>query len=256
MTHKIKEVADLAGVSVRTLHHYDEIGLLKPATVTAMGYRLYSDDDLDKLQQILFFKELGLPLNEIKEILDNPRFDRRHALEVHRELLLKKVQRLETIINTVDQTLESLERGNNMNKQDMFEGFDMTEIEQHQQKYAEETKQKYGHTDAYRESAQKTSQYTKEDWAVITAKGNAIYTRLASLMDKGPADTQVQEAIGDWRRHITDSFYNCTLEIFRGLGDLYVADERFTANIDRHRPGLALFMRDAMHLYCDNQDKK
>ena len=254
MPYRIKEVASLVGVSVRTLHHYDQIGLLKPDSTTKTGYRLYDEHNLEKLQQILFFKELGFNLLEIKNILDNPQFDRQQALVAQKELLLKKRQRLDAIITTVEKTIASLEGGLNMSKNEMFDAFDMSEIEKHQQKYAEEVKQKYGNSDAYQESQIKTSQYSKDDWAVIMAKWNQITTKIVSLMEKGPSDPQVQEAIGDWRQHITDSFYNCTLDIFRGLGDLYVNDERFTANIDKDCPGLARFMREAMHFYCDNHE--
>lgn len=142
-----------------------------------------------------------------------------------------------------------------MDKKEMLSAFDMTDIEKHQKKYVEETRQKYAHTDAYKQSQNKTSKYTKEDWAAIMGKSDEIYKKIVSLMDKGPADPQVQEAVGEWRQYITDSFYNCTLEIFRGLGDLYVSDERFTANIDKYKPGLAAFLKEAMYIYCDNLEK-
>ncbi|GIM28257.1 MerR family transcriptional regulator [Clostridium polyendosporum] len=252
MSYKIKEVADMVGVSVRTLHHYDQIGLLKPESVTKAGYRLYAGRDLERLQQILFFKELDFNLQEIKNILDNPRFDRKQTLITHRELLLEKKKRLEKIIKSIDKTIESIEGGIEMNKKEMFDGFDMTEIERHKEKYAEETKQKYGNTDAYKESEKKTSKYTKDDWARIMAKGDQIYKKLAVLMDKDPSDPQVQELVAEKRQYITDSFYNCTPEIFRGLGELYVYDERFTANIDKYKLGLAKFLSEAIQYYCDN----
>lgn len=256
MPYKIKEVADMVGVSVRTLRHYDQVSLLKPGSVTAAGYRIYSDLDLERLQQILFFKELGFSLIEIKEILDSPGYDRRQALHSQKKLLVAKKKRLEAIIELVEQTLDSIEGGITMNKKEMFEAFDMSEIEKHQRQYAEETRQKYGHTEAYKESQKKTSAYTKEDWASIQARGSEIHQRIAELMDKSPADPQVQKAIGDWRQHISDNFYNCTLDIFRGLGDLYVQDERFTASIDKVKPGLAKYMSEAMCLYCDSIEKK
>lgn len=249
--YKVKEVAEMVGISVRTLHHYDEIGLLKPETVTSAGYRLYSDKDLEKLQQILFFKELDFDLKKIKEILNDHNFDRKRALELHKKLLVKKRDRLNKIIECIEKTIDSVERGIEMNKEDMFSAFDMSEIERHQEKYAEETRQKYGHTDAYKESMKRTSQYTKEDWAKVMARASEIYLEIASLMDKSPEDEDVQRAVAKWRQHITDSFYNCTLEIFRGLGELYVNDERFTKNIDKVKPGLAEFMSRAIKIYCD-----
>jgi DNA-binding transcriptional MerR regulator len=256
MSYKVKEVATLAGVSVRTLHHYDEIGLLKPASITAAGYRFYTDSDLERLQQILFFKELDFNLQEIKGILDSPSFDREHALKLHKELLVKKKKRLEEIIKSVDKTMASIKGGIDMNKKDMFESFDMSEIERQQQKYAEETKEQYSSSDAYKESQRRTSKYNKEDWARIMQRGSKNYIRLASLMDsKSPSDLEVQEVIADCRQYITDSFYNCTPEIFRGLADLYVMDERFTANIDKTKPGLAKFLSEGIIIYCENLQK-
>lgn len=252
MAFKVKEVADLVGVSVRTLHHYDQIGLLNPESVSPAGYRLYTDRSLERLQQILFFKEIGFDLHEIKEILDSPGFDRRSALHTHRELLQEKKKRLEEIIRTVEKTINAMEGENVMDKKEMFSGFDMSEIEKHQAQYAEETKQKYGNSDAYQESMKKTAKYSKEDWAKIMGDAGRIYQRIAAIMDKGPADPKVQKAVGEWRQHITNHYYNCTLEIFRGLGDLYVDDQRFTENIDKVKPGLAAFLREAMHVYCDN----
>lgn len=252
MSYKVKEVADMAGVSVRTLHHYDQIGLLKPQSVTSAGYRLYTDSDLETLQQILFFKELDFNLQEIKEIIQDPSFDRACALRTHRELLIEKKNRLERIIQSVENTMEWIEGGITMNKKEMFNGFDMTEIDKHKEKYAEETRQKYGQSDAYKESEKKTSGYSKDDWARVMGRAGEIYERLASLMEKHPSDPQVQEVIGEWRQHITDSFYNCTPEIFRGLAEVYVCDERFTANIDKFKEGLAQFMSEAMIIYCDN----
>lgn len=255
MQYKVKEVADIVGVSIRTLHYYDKIGLLKPESISPAGYRLYTDHDLEKLQQVLFFKELEFSLQETKDIIDSPSFDKRHALKAHKELLIEKKNRLEGIIESVEKSLQAIEGGIKMDNKGMFDSFDMTEIEKHKEKYAEETKQKYGHTDAYKESEKKTSKYTKDDWARIMRRSNEIYTKIAALMDKEPSDPQVQEAVGEWRQHITDSFYTCTPEIFRGLGDMYVNDERFTANIDKYKVGLASFLSKAMHIYCDNLEK-
>jgi DNA-binding transcriptional MerR regulator len=254
MPYKVKEVAEMAGVSVRTLHHYDRIGLLHPETVTPAGYRLYTDRNLERLQQILFFKEIGFTLQEIKQIIDSPHFDRKKALQSHREWLLEKKKRLEEMIKTVDRTILSLEGGIRMEGREMFEGFDMTAIEQHREKYADEAKRLYG-KEIVEETERRTSRYTKEDWAAVMGKWDDLFNRIAAAMDKGPADLGVQQAVGELRQPITDSFYDCTVEIFRGLGDLYVNDERFTANIDRYKPGLASFLRKAMHLYCDNLEK-
>lgn len=251
MPYKVKEVADLVGVSVRTLHHYDEIGLLTPQSVNSAGYRLYDSKELERLQQILFFREIGFALPDIKEILDSPGFDRKGALKAHKELLLEKKLRLEHIIDTVDQTIQSIEGGTPMSNKEMFKSFDMAPIEEHKMKYAAEARQKYG--DATIDAVEKrTNKYTKEDWAAIMNESGDIYTRIVARMDEGPEDPEVQDAVASIQQWITKNFYDCTPEIFRGLGDLYVMDERFTANIDKHKEGLAVFLREAMHIYCDN----
>ncbi|WP_442601843.1 MerR family transcriptional regulator [Paenibacillus sp. KN14-4R] len=251
MTYKVKEVADIAGVSVRTLHHYDEIDLLTPQSVNQAGYRLYTEHELKRLQHILFFKEIGFSLEEIKRILDSPEFDQKQALLTHKELLEQKKKRLEDIIQTVNNTIEALEGGSQMSKQEMFEGFDMSAIEEHKNKYEAEAREKYG--DSTMDAVNKrTNAYSKGDWSHIMGENERIYAKVIAGMDNGPDDPMVQEAVAALRQWITTNFYDCTPEIFYGLGDLYVMDERFTANIDKHKEGLAAFLREAMHVYCDN----
>jgi MerR family transcriptional regulator, multidrug-efflux activator len=253
MSLQVKEVSDLAGVSVRTLHHYDAIGLLVPSSVTPAGYRLYSDGDLEKLQQILFFKEIGFSLQEVKEILDSPGFDRRRALEAHRELLLEKRERMDRMLETVDRTIESIEGGTNMARKDLFDGFDMEKIKEHQAKYSEETRQLYG-KDFVEATERRVNGYSEDKWKEIHMTVSGIYSRLAARMPYGPADPEAQQAVAAWHRCITDNFYDCTLQVFRGLGNLYVDDDRFTANINKHQIGLAQFMKEAMHVYCDRME--
>ncbi|MBD5637867.1 MerR family transcriptional regulator [Clostridium botulinum] len=252
MHYKVKEVADMAGISVRMLHHYDKIGLLKPDSINSAGYRIYTNENLDRLQQILFFKELNFPLQEIKIILDSPTFNRKEALKTHRQLLLEKKIRLEKIIQSVDKTIDNIEGGIKMDKKEVLRVFDITQIEEHQKKYSREVKEKYGNTSAYKESNEKTSKYTKEDWSNIMKDWDIIYKKLASLMDKAPASSEVQEAIHQFRQHISKNFYDCTPEIFKGLGEIYVNDERFTDNIDKYKVGLSKFLREAINVYCDN----
>ena len=138
-----------------------------------------------------------------------------------------------------------------MNKEN-FKAFDYEDIKKHEEKYKEETERKYGKTDAYKESKEKTSKYSKNDWENIMGEAESIYVELSKLMDKEPSDEQVQLLVEKWRNHITENFYNCTIEIFRGLALMYVADERFTKNIDKYGEGLAQFLSDAMNIYCDN----
>lgn len=253
--YKIKQVAELAGVSVRTLHHYDEIGLLKPE-LAPNGYRLYSEDDFVKLQQILFFKELDFPLDEIKQILNHTDFDHVDTLQKHKRLLEVKKNRLEKIIKTVEDTLHSLKGGNKMSKEKMFDSFSMKEIEEHQKKYEKEVEERWGETDAYAESARRTKNYKEEDWRRIHERSGEITQMFISSMPLGPDSDEAQVACEAHRQHMTESFYTVTLEIYRGLAEMYVADERFTKNIDKAKDGLAAFMREAMIVYCDRAEGK
>lgn len=243
MDMKINQVAKLTGISVRTLHYYDEIGLLHPSEITEAGYRLYDGQALERLQQILFFRELSFPLKEIKDILNNPAFDKQRALENHKKLLLLRRSRLNDLIALVDNTLKGAQGMS-------FEEFDKSEIENAQKKYAKEVKERWGGTDAYAESERKTKGYGKEDWARINAEAEVIYRNFAALMEKEPSDQEVQKLVADWQAHITRNYYNCTKEILAGLGEMYVADSRFTESIDKYGKGLAEFMSRSIAYYC------
>ncbi|GMQ59170.1 MerR family transcriptional regulator [Vallitalea sediminicola] len=236
----VKEVSKIAGISVRTLHYYDEIGLLKPKTISDSGYRIYSDDELETLFQILFFKELDFKLDKIKEIISNPGFNKEEALKQHKKLLLEKKKRLDNIISSID---TSLKKGFDKKMMNLFSM-------ENYEKYKEEAIEKYGDTAV--DSYKKTSKYSKKKWEEIMNEANTIYSNLADNMDKDVSDSYVQQLIGQWKTHITTYYYDCNLEIFRGLGQLYVADERFTKNIDKTKKGLASYMKEAMTYYCDN----
>ena len=251
--YKINEVSKLTGVSIRMLHHYDKIGLLSPRKRTDSNYRIYNDDDISRLYQILLFKELEFPLRDIKQILDDKDFDKEQALKLQRNLIFEKKKRLERILESIDNTIENLGE-ESMNKNN-FKAFNYEDVKKHQEKYKEETEKRYGKSNAYKESQEKTSKYSKNEWDNIMEDASLIYEELAKLMDKDPADENVQELIEKWRNHITTNFYNCTIEIFRGLALMYVGDERFTKNIDKYGEGLAQFMSDAMNIYCDNNTK-
>lgn len=242
---KINEVAKLTGVTIRTLHYYDGIGLLKPSQITEAGYRLYDENALSMLQQILFFKELDFPLNEIKEIMDNPEFDITEALQYHKELLIKKRERINKLIKLVEKTLKG---ESNMS----FKEFDMTEIENAKNKYSKEVKERWGKTDAYLESEKKTSSYNKDQWQKINEESNALLKAFADNIDKAPDSKEVQELVKEWKDFITARFYKCTNEILQGLGQMYVGDERFKKNIDQNGEGTAEFMSEAIAFYCEN----
>ncbi len=243
MNKTVNEVARLANVSVRTLHYYDQIGLLRPSALTDAGYRLYDDAALARLQQILFFRELDFPLTEIGRILENPSFNRRRALENHRSLLTLRRKRLDALIRLVDDTLKGDEPMS-------FKEFDMTEIEEAQKKYAKEAQERWGGTDAYAQSKARAAGYGKEEWARITAESNAIYQGFAQSVGTSPASPEVQQLVADWQGLITRYFYDCSNEILQGLGEMYIADERFTKNLDKYGEGTAQQMSDAIRVYC------
>lgn len=252
--YMINEVSKLTGVSVRMLHHYDKIELLVPSKRTESNYRVYNDEDVLRLYQILLFKELEFPLQKIKQILEDKNFDKDKALKVQRNIILEKKNRLEKIIESIDETIENLGGKDKMSEKN-FKAFNYEEVKKHEEIYKEETEKRYGKSDAYKESKDKTSKYSKNDWEDIMGEASTIYEELANLMDKNPGDEQVQILVEKWRNHISSNFYNCTIEIFRGLSLMYVADERFTKNIDKYGEGLAQFLSDAMNVYCDNNLK-
>lgn len=244
MTMKVKEVADLVGISVRTLHHYDEIGLLTPEETTESGYRLYSNDNLETLQQILFFKELGFPLKKIKEIINDPSFNREEALVLHRKMLLEKRFRLDKVIATIDKTIQHTRGEIQMTNKEKFEGFDFS-----QNPYEQEARERWGNeaVDKANKTAANMTREKQEEY-------NAIYRKLAALRNDSPESEQAQKAIKEWYDYL-QNFGQYSLDAFKGLGQMYVDDERFTKNIDQFGEGLAKFMRDVMAVYADRNKK-
>ncbi|MEZ4769799.1 MAG: MerR family transcriptional regulator [Caldilineales bacterium] len=243
----MRDLATLAGVSVRTLHHYDQIGLLTPTSRTAAGYRQYGPDDLLRLQQILFFRELDVPLAEIRAILDDPGFDQVEALENHRRLLQLQAERLAQLIRTVDKTLHNLtEDTMTLTDEELYEGFSKEQIES----YQNEARERWGSTDAYQESQRRVRNMSKAQWQAVKDQGDEATRLMAGLMGRDPADPEVQAAIA--RHHAwIENFYNAPAEMYAGLGQMYVDDPRFRAHYDAYAPDLADFMRDAMQIYAD-----
>ncbi|SDY76153.1 MerR family transcriptional regulator [Thermoactinomyces sp. DSM 45892] len=241
---KVKEVADLVGVSVRTLHHYDEIGLLVPDETTESGYRLYSNENLELLQQILFFKELGFSLQTIKEIVHSPTFDRQEALKMHYQTLLEKRQRLDKMIQTVEKTIQHYKGEIQMTNEEKFEGFDFRS-----NPYEQEARERWG-DEAVNRSNQKVAQMGPE----IQKEMDDLYFHLASIRHMSPDSEEAQSAITKWY-DMLQSFGDYTPEAFRTLGEMYVSDRRFTKNIDRFGDGLAAFMCDAMGVYANRHQK-
>jgi DNA-binding transcriptional MerR regulator len=240
MPYTVSQVAKLARSSVRALHHWDEIGLLVPSARTDAGYRLYGDADLERLQQILFFRELAFPLEEIRRILDDPEFDRGAALRMQRAMLEERASQARALIAAVDRALEALEGGAPLNGEEMFEAFDSA-------RYEDEVRERWGDTDEYRESARRTRRYTQEDWRAIRAEGEEITRGLAAQMEAGAApDSETAMALAERHRvHIDSRFYPCSHAMHRGLGEMVVEDARFREHYERIRPGLATYVRDA-----------
>jgi DNA-binding transcriptional MerR regulator len=245
--YTVKQLAQLAGVSIRTLHHYDEVGLLKPVRNNQNGYRYYGEKELLRLQQILFFRELEFSLDEIKSILDSPQFDQHQALENQYQLLTEKKNRLTKILKTISKTINTLEGGEKMTDQELYEGLSTEQIEA----YKKEAQERWGHTEAYRQSQERVAKWTREDWNRLKAESGAILTQLAELMDQPVTNAQVQDLIGRYHQHM-NNFYDCSIEIYAGLGKMYIQDERFKATYEKIKPGLAQFISEGIAHYCQN----
>ena len=240
MKMQIKEFAKFTGVSVRTLHYYDEIGLLKPAFIDKRnGYRFYDEKSLLRMQEILFYRELDFSLKSIGDILSSPNYDKNKALKEQKHLLTLKKERLERLISAIDGAV----KGKNVMK-----AFDNSEFEKHKA----EAKEKWGQTPAYKEHAEKTKHYTKEKWNSLAEGMNDILAEFAVCMKKGeePDSTKAHNLVGILQNHITENYYLCTNEILAGLGKMYVADERFKNNIDKNADGTAEFICEAIEVYC------
>ncbi|MFJ2771124.1 MerR family transcriptional regulator [Streptomyces sp. NPDC087300] len=244
MSYSVGQVAGFAGVTVRTLHHYDEIGLLAPGGRSHAGHRRYGDDDLDRLQQILFYRELGFPLDEVAALLDDPHTDPREHLRRQHDLLTARIHKLQEMAAAVETAMEAKKMGINLTPEEKFEVFGDQDPDQ----YAEEVQRRWGGTDAYEESQRKAAAYTKDDWKRINDEFNALHARVGDLFAGGvPAGAdEAMDAAEEHRLFITANHYQCSHEMHTCLGEMYVADERFTAFYEAIRPGLAGYLRDAI----------
>ncbi|WP_043626376.1 MerR family transcriptional regulator [Nonomuraea candida] len=245
MSFSVGQVARLAGVTVRTLHHYDEIGLLTPGERTGTGYRRYTDDDLTRLQQILLYRELGFPLDEIAVILDAPHADELTHLRRQHELLTRKAERLHEVIAAVERAIQARATGIALTPAERFEIFGDFRPEDHDA----ETERRWGGSAAYEQSRRRVASYTKADWLQLKAEAAALTGDLVAALKAGlPAgDPRVMDLAERHRGHIGRWFYDCGHDLHARLGDLYVDDPRFTATLDAAAPGLARYLRDAIH---------
>ncbi len=245
----VKQLSGLAGVTPRALRHYDQIGLLKPSRLGENGYRYYGEESLLRLQQILFYRELGLPLDEIRKIMGRRDFDALAALENHKLELEKRIERLLRLVETVDQTILYMKGQTPMSNQQLFAGFSEAE----QEKLAAEAETMYD-PDVVRASNQKWKGYSAEQKQRILDEGRQVYLDMIAVLPKGAASAEAQAIVERWRTHM-DYFWTPNLEQLLGLADGYVNDPRFRANFDAMHPQLADFMREAVKIYVEARKK-
>lgn len=242
--YSVKQLAAVAGVSPRTLHYYDEIGLLHPTRNPVNGYRVYQAEALLRLQQILFLRELGMSLDEIQHTLDRPDFDLLPALEQHRQALLERRGRLDQLVRTVESTIQHMKGNIAMDAKDLYAGF----TPEQEQAYTAEAQRRWGEQNV-NESVKRWGSYSTEKKQNILKEGGEIYQAIVAAMPSGPGSPQAQEGITRWHQNLR-YFYEPTKDILLGLGDLYNDDPEFNAFFQRIHPELAGFMRQAIQIYC------
>ena len=249
MEYTVQKLARLAGVSPRTLRYYDELGILKPARISSSGYRIYGQAEIDQLQQVLFYRELGLALDRIKEIITDPSFNGAKALREHREQLLDRRQQLDLLIANVEKTIANTEGRITMSDQEKFEGFKKQMIDENEKKYGKEIREKYGE-DAVNKSNQKVMNMTPEQHAEVERLREELTAVLAEAFEQGdPASELAQKAADLHRQWLCYFWSEYSKEAHAGLAQMYVDDERFKAHYDATQPGTAEFLRDAIHIY-------
>ncbi|WP_394239046.1 MerR family transcriptional regulator [Niallia oryzisoli] len=249
MEYTVQSLARLAGISTRTLRYYDEIGILKPARINSSGYRIYGQTQVDTLQQILFFRELGLELNSIKEIITDPTFDGTNALREHLQKLLEKRNQLDLLIENVNKTIASKEGRITMSNKEKFEGFKKKMVEDNEKKYGEEIRQKYGE-DTVKKSNEKFMNMSQEDYEKVTRLAEQVLETLEQAMATGDPAGELAQQTADLHKQWLCFYWNeYSKEAHAGLAQMYVDDERFTAYYDKVQPGAAEFLRDAILIY-------
>jgi DNA-binding transcriptional MerR regulator len=249
MEYTVQKLGSLAGVSTRTLRYYDEIGILKPARISSSGYRIYGEAEVNRLQQILFYRELGVSLDSIKDIVTEPSFDGANALKEHREKLLEKRNQLDTLIANVDKTIASTEGRIKMSNKEKFQGFKKKMIDDNEKKYGKEIREKYG-KDTVEKSNAKLMNMTEEQYDEVTKLAEEVRTTLAEAFKNGdPASDIAQKAADLHKKWLTYYWSEYSKEAHAGLAQMYVDDERFTAYYDKEQPGTAEFLRDAVFIY-------
>ena len=249
MEYTVQKLGKLAGISTRTLRYYDEIELLKPARINSSGYRIYGQTEVDRLQQILFYRELGIGLNEIKDIINNETFDGTNALIEHRKKLLEKRMQLDLLIENVNKTIASKIGGVNMSNKEKFEGFKKKLIDDNEKKYGKELREKYS-DDTVNKSNRKITGMTEEQYEEVTKLEKEVLKTLSEAFEIGdPASEVAQKAAELHKRWLCYYWSSYSKEAHAGLAQMYVDDERFTAYYDKEKQGTAKFLRDAILIY-------
>jgi len=251
--YTVQKLGRLAGISTRTLRYYDQIGILEPARINSSGYRIYGQAEVDKLQQIMFYRELGLPLNQIKELVNSPTFDENKALKEHHEQLLDRRKQLDDLIANVEKTIAQKEGRTTMTDQEKFAGFTKKLVEENEQKYGKEIREKYG-DDVVDRSNQKLMGMTAEQYDELKRLENEVLAALGAALQTGdPASEEAQKAADLHRQWLSFTWNEYSKEAHAGLAQMYVEDERFKAYYDAVQPGMAEFLRDAIGVYTGIQ---
>jgi DNA-binding transcriptional MerR regulator len=254
MEYTVQQLARLAGVSTRTLRYYDEIGLLKPARINSSGYRIYGQNEVDMLQQILFYRELGMSLEEIRAIITAPSFNAAQALKEHRQKLLEKRAQLDVLIENVNNTIEQKEGRMTMSDKEKFKGFKQKMVQENEKKYGKEIRAKYGE-EAVSQSNAKLMNMSEEEYRKVVELEQQLNQTLAdAFADGNPAGNLAQKAADLHKQWLSFYWGKYSKEAHAGLAEMYVADERFTAYYDKEQPGTAAFLRDAILVYTGRQD--
>ncbi|MGY1840732.1 MULTISPECIES: MerR family transcriptional regulator [unclassified Modestobacter] len=251
MSYTVGELARLAGVTVRTLHHYDRIGLVRPSERTSAGYRSYDAHDLDRLQQVLVYRELGFPLEEVATLLDDPEADPAAHLRRQHRLLRDRVERTQAMVAAVEKEMEARQMGISLTPEERFEVFGDWLPEE----YAAEAEEKWGDSEAWAQSQRRTAAMSKDDWLRVKAETDDVERRFAGALAAGvPADSpEAMDVAEEHRQHISRWFYDCSPELHGCLGEMYVADERFAAHYERIAPGMAQYVSTAVQANAARQ---
>lgn len=249
MEYTVQKLGKMAGISTRTLRYYDEIGILKPARINSSGYRIYGEAEVNKLQQILFYRELGVSLEKIKDIIYSPSFDSINALREHREKLLEKRKQLDILIDNVEKTIAASEGRITMTDNEKFEGFKQKLIDENEKKYGKEVREKYG-DEQVEKSNKKLKSMTKEQYEKAEKLSSDILKTLKEAYKTGDPAGELAQKTADMHKQWLDLFWDSySKEAHAGLAQMYVDDERFRAYYDKDQPGLAAFLRDAILVY-------